>query len=109
MKIGQYALRPTAVAESGVAARASILIPPDANVIHLGAQADGNIYLWAEVPEVEAPVGEIEVIVLRAGQTIPDGYKYRAAVLSNPMLFVYQRMPDAPKPSGILVPPEVKL
>jgi hypothetical protein len=107
MRIGQYPLRARETVEQGIAAKAEATVPADANIIHLGAQPDGRIYIWAEVPEIITNhTSDLELILLVAGAPVPEGYKFRGAIQAEPMLFVYQRVPSGPIPStsSIILP-----
>src|SRR5690554_4569521 len=102
MKIGQYPLQLSKIDDPEIVARGTVLIPLNAKVIYFGAQGDGSIFLWAEVPEIETgEVGEVEVVLLRAGQKVPDDYKFRGAIVgSTPLLFIYQ---PPPKEESVIV------
>ena len=70
-------------------------IPRKATIIHLGAEPPrGNIFIWATVPNLkEDSVDKVrmEFVLVMAGHEVPPGYTFRQAILSGPMMFVYEK------------------
>lgn len=92
MKIEAFPFEQSARVFAGQQVAGKVALPKDANIVHLGAAPpNGEMYLYAEVSEVETPTVDLEFCVLRQGQSIPDGYKYRGYILAHPILFVYQK------------------
>jgi len=73
----------------------TITVPADAKIVYCGASPSdkGNLAIWAEVPSIELPKSAmitIPMIILKAGDEIPEGATYRGYLLAVPILLVYE-------------------
>ena len=95
MRLKAYALEakdPTQQPVPGQRIEGVIKVPEGANIIYVGAvPPEGHMICFAEVADIDMPVQEKTVIVLKDGDTIPDGYKYLGYILAVPLLFIYEK------------------
>lgn len=69
-----------------------IKLPEGAKVVHVGATPPrGELSVFAEIADVDMPEQRREIVILKAGDSIPDSYKFMGVILSQPTLLVYER------------------
>lgn len=76
--------------------KGKVIIPQGSRVVHVGAEPpNGEMYMYCEVSPVTMPDVTVDIAILKEGDVIPTGYQYRGYILAIPILFVYERKPDA--------------
>ena len=71
----------------------TITLPQDSKIVYIGAvPPNGEMLAYAEVSDIEAPLEDIDVVVLQDGHTIPGGYEYLGYILAVPILFIYKKV-----------------
>lgn len=96
MKIEQFPLQAAEQILPGDRIKGKVSIPEGAKIIYIGATPPrGEMNVFCEVSPVNVPPKEIDVVVLRAGDTIPNGHEFMGYILAHPILFIYRRKENA--------------
>lgn len=92
MKLEQYPFQAAKKIYPGERVEGRITLPQSANIVHIGAAPpSGEMFVYAEVSEIEEPTREIEVCVIKVGDPVPEGWEYLGYILAVPILFIYER------------------
>lgn len=96
MKIEAYPLQSVKKQSALERIEGQIVLPEGAKIVHIGAAPpSGEMMAYAEVSPVNLPDRRIDVVILRQGDVIPNGYEYLGHILAVPILFIYRRKDNA--------------
>jgi hypothetical protein len=71
----------------------TVTLPVGAKIVHVGADPEerGNVSVWAEVTSLEIPgSAAVPLLILKAGDEVPDNCVFRGMLLAAPMLLIYE-------------------
>lgn len=96
MKIEAYPLQSVKTQSALGRIEGQIVLPEGAKIVYIGASPpSGDMMAYAEVSPVNLPDRPIDVVVLKPGDVIPNGYEYLGHILAVPLLFIYRRKENA--------------